>query len=66
MQPPTDGAHLQQFLCVMNWIRSDIPDFINIIAPLHKFMEKVYEAAKSRKQNAIRKIKLQFLQWGAK
>lgn len=64
MQPPTTGAHLQQFICAIQWVKTGIPDFSYLIAPLQNFMEKVYDRAGKRTNRAVASIKLRILGWG--
>ena len=63
MAPPTNGSHLQQFLCALQWVKMSIPDFSNIILPLHHFLEKVYSKAGKRTKTAVSKVDLDALGW---
>eukprot|EP00171_Calliarthron_tuberculosum_P022172 IDg22172t1 len=63
MQPPTTGSHLQQFVCALQWMRSAIPQFTSLTAPLMEFMELVYDRAGSRTKKAVAKIKLSSVGW---
>lgn len=45
MEPPTTGAHLQQFLCALQWVKNGIPNFVNLVSGLHKLMENIYSKA---------------------
>ena len=38
MEQPKNGAHLQQLLCALQWVRNGIPNFAETIQPLHEFM----------------------------
>eukprot|EP00171_Calliarthron_tuberculosum_P009059 IDg9059t1 len=40
MVSPVTGAHLQQFICALQWVRNGIPNFSELISPLRDFMEK--------------------------
>lgn len=42
MTSPQICADLQNFLCDMQWIRSDIPEFSSIIGCLAELLEKLY------------------------
>lgn len=64
MQLPTTGAHLQQFVCAMQWMRSAIPAFSVVIRPLSEFLEKVYNATGKRTRQAAARILLSTLDWG--
>ncbi|KAG3194621.1 hypothetical protein PC128_g9193 [Phytophthora cactorum] len=48
----------------MNWMRTAIPAFNKLVAPLSKLMEKVYQQAGGRKKNQVRKILLGDAGWG--
>jgi hypothetical protein len=47
---PTTGADLQQFVCALNWMRTSIPSFATLIAPLQILLESVYQAAGGKGQ----------------
>lgn len=64
MEPPTTGAHLQQFVCVLQWVKNGIPSFVKIVAPLQEFMERVYDHAGQRTKKSVDRISLESLQWG--
>lgn len=64
MSPPTTGAHLQQFVCALNWIRTSIPKYAALTAPLHDFLETVYAAAHKRTRRGVARIQLAKLGWG--
>eukprot|EP00178_Gracilaria_changii_P000257 TRINITY_DN1027_c0_g1_i1.p2 TRINITY_DN1027_c0_g1~~TRINITY_DN1027_c0_g1_i1.p2 ORF type:complete len:1106 (+),score=114.18 TRINITY_DN1027_c0_g1_i1:5972-9289(+) len=63
MQPPTNGAHLQQFVCAMQWVKTGIPNFANLISTLHDFMERIYESAGKRTKRAVAAVQLETLGW---
>jgi hypothetical protein len=44
MPHPVTGADLQQFTCAINWMRTAIPSFSTLVAPLHGLLEAVYRA----------------------
>jgi Reverse transcriptase (RNA-dependent DNA polymerase)/RNase H-like domain found in reverse transcriptase len=59
MSPPQVGADLQQFICALNWMRTSLPAFTTMIAPLHCLMEKVYVRAGNKRTKApVAKISL--------
>ena len=64
MEPPTSGANLQQFICALQWVKSGIPNFTDLISPLHYFMEKVYVRAGKRTKLAVSQNKLSNFGWG--
>ncbi|KAG3231289.1 hypothetical protein PI124_g23616 [Phytophthora idaei] len=61
---PSTGQDLQQFICAMDWMRTAIPAFNKLVAPLSKLMEKVYQQAGGRKKNQVRKILRGDAGWG--
>lgn len=63
METPRMGNELQQFLCATNWMRTSIPEYAKVIAPLHRLMEDVYKKTKSRTKRSVAKIHLNSL-WG--
>lgn len=63
MEEPKTGADLQQFVCALQWMKSAIPEFATIVAPLHAFMETVYEKAGRRTKQAVMNVKLEALGW---
>lgn len=64
MELPTTGAHLQQFICALQWVKSGVPKFTDLIAPLHNFMEKVYGTSGKRTRLSVSRYKLSTLGWG--
>lgn len=63
MKNPTTGAELQQLLCATNWMRTSIPSYSELIAPLHDLLEKAYTAVGSRTRKAVRRYNLRS-SWG--
>lgn len=45
MEKPSSGAHLQQLLCALQWMRTAIQSFSMLVAPLQGLLEKVYKLA---------------------
>ena len=64
MEPLTSGAHLQQFLCAIQWVKNCIKQFSTLVDPLHTFMERVYDQAGKRTKRAVTRIQLSSLGWG--
>ena len=64
MKPPTNGANLQQFICALQWVKQGIPNFTELVAPLHEFMERVYDHATKRTKRAVVRVQLSTLGWG--
>jgi transposase InsO family protein len=63
MEPPTSGAHLQQFICALQWVRHGIPQFARLVQPLQEFMERVCEHAGKRTARAVARVQLSALGW---
>jgi len=63
MEPPTKGSHLQQFICALQWVKNAIPQFTELIKPLHDFMEQVYVRAGKHTRQAVARFKLSTLGW---
>ena len=59
MPPPSTGDALHQFLCAANWMRSCIPQFTTVTAPLAQLLEKVYKHAGKRTKRAVAKVLLE-------
>jgi len=66
MPAPSHADHLQQFLCTANWMRSAIPDFTSLIAPLSSALGQVYKRCGKRTKRAAQKIKLKSPFWTEK
>lgn len=66
MEPPITGANLQQFICALQWVKQGIPQFTDIVSPLHEFMERVYERAGKRSKKSVSIFELSSLGWGDK
>lgn len=64
MQQPTNGAHLQQFVRTMQWMRNAIPDFSSIVPPLSEMLEKVYTKDGKRTKTSEARISLSSIGWG--
>lgn len=63
MDRPSTGGQLQQFLCAMQWLRSSIPQFQDLVAPLHTFLETVYKHVGKRTKRAVARVSLDKLGW---
>ena len=63
MEPPTNGAQLQQLLCAMQWVRTAIPKFSKVISELQEMMENAYQKAGKRTKRAVAKISLAAMKW---
>ena len=50
MQTPTNAGELQQFLCAVNWMRANIPEYAEKTSVLYKVLEDAMKVAQSRKK----------------
>ena len=66
MQLPTNGAHLQQFVCALQWVKTAIHNFTALVEPLHRFLENVYKVANGRTNRGVSKILLSAVGSGEK
>ena len=64
MSYPTTAAQLQQFICAMQWLRTAIPQFAALVAPLHAMLEKAYHINSSRTKRLAARIHLSSIGWG--
>ena len=60
---PTKGGELQQFLCAMGWMRSAIPEYTRLVAPLHAMLERVYAEANGRTKRKANGVQLSTVGW---
>lgn len=58
MHTPSTGAELQQLLTATNWMRTSIPSYAELTAPLHPRMDRVYTAVGNRTKRAVSKFSL--------
>lgn len=58
MDVPCIGDQLQQFICVMQWLSSEIPQFQSLIAPFHNFPETVYDHTRKCTKLAMARVSL--------
>ena len=64
MEPPSSGSNFQQFGCALQWVKQGIPNFKELVAPLHEFMERVYDHVGKRTKRAVTRVQLDTLGWG--
>lgn len=64
MEPTKTGAHLQQFICALQWMEQGIPNFTNLVISFHDFMECIYGFTESRKKRSVSRILLSDHGWG--
>jgi hypothetical protein len=63
LEPPQTAADLQQFLCATNWMRANIPQYTELVAPLTKLLDIAAKAADSRKKTALTRVSLSSVGW---
>lgn len=63
MEEPTNGGHLQQFLCALQWVRSAIPQFNKLTEPLHIYMERVFQISGRRTKRSVSQVNLNAHGW---
>jgi Reverse transcriptase (RNA-dependent DNA polymerase) len=52
LQIPENGANLYQFITAMNWMRTSIPNFALLMAPLARLMQAVHQSAGNKRTMA--------------
>src|SRR5690349_959915 len=60
---PVRADELQQFVCGLNWIRSNIPHFNELISPLQDLLLQATRTASSCKKTSLHRIKLHDIGW---
>ncbi|ETV75951.1 hypothetical protein H257_09910 [Aphanomyces astaci] len=63
LEPPQTAADLQQFLCATNWMRANIPQYTELVAPLTRLMDIAANAADPRKKTALTRVALSSVGW---
>ena len=61
VKPPKNGAQLQQFICAVNWMRTAIPDFNMLVAPMQQLLGKIQKEMGSAKSKVLGSSKGQSL-----
>lgn len=64
MQPPTTGAHQQQFLCALQWVKTATHELKKITRYIHEFTDRVCETAGKRTKLRISSFSLASIGWG--
>ena len=65
MPPPGTADQLQQFLCAVNWMRSNITEYTTLMAPLSTLLEDAYSKFGGRNKRRIVKVNLEEVGWNA-
>jgi hypothetical protein len=63
MRSPKNAGELQQFMCAVNWMRMNIPEFSKITAKLYEVLERAASVVNSRKKNKLLKVQLSDVGW---
>ena len=63
MKCPTTAAELQQFLGSCGWVRTKIPAYAHLVAPLQELLTAALANSKKRNARAAAKIKLAEVGW---
>ena len=63
MSTPTTAAELQQFLCAMAWLKSALPEFVRVTAPLQALLDQALRTTTSRSKREAKNIKLATRGW---
>nr|CCA17015.1 PREDICTED: similar to OSJNBa0011F23.1 putative [Albugo laibachii Nc14] len=63
---PITASDLQQFLCAVNWMRNNIPNYSQLVQDLHELLEDAMKAAKCRKKRKLVQIRLAEYGWSSK
>ena len=63
MGRPETAADLMQFVCAMNWLRSSLPDYVRVMAPLSNLLEHLLVSSSKRSKKEAKRIKLNASVW---
>ena len=63
MSRPETAADLMQFVCAMNWLRSSLPDYTRVMAPLSNLLERLLASTPKRNKNNAKRLKLDASVW---
>jgi hypothetical protein len=63
MSRPETAADLMQFVCAMNWLRSSLPDYTRVMAPLSNLLERLLASTPKRNKNNAKRLKLDDSVW---
>jgi hypothetical protein len=55
MNTPTMAGELCQFLFAANWVRTSVPEYARIVAPLNALKESIYATAGKRTKRRVEK-----------
>lgn len=60
---PRTAGELQQFLCAVNWMRNNIPEYNALTARLYEILEAAATVAQSRKKARLHRVLLDSVGW---
>lgn len=63
LEPPLTSSHLQQFFWPLKWVRTVIRQLLDMTAPFHEFMEKLYDKAGKRTARVVTQIQFSDIVW---
>ncbi|GMF18364.1 unnamed protein product [Phytophthora fragariaefolia] len=61
---PHTAGKLQQFLCAVNWMRGNIPEYNALTAKLYEVLGAAASVAQSRKKTRLHRVLLDSVGWG--
>lgn len=62
-EPQTTGTYLQQFVCALRWEKQAIPNYIELAALLHDFVESVHALPDKRTKRSVSHVLLAPQKW---
>lgn len=66
MEPSTTGAHLQQFICALQWLKNGIRQFPHLLQPLQNVRKAIYDRGVKMKKSSLSRFKISAIGWGGK
>lgn len=63
MAVPATADQLQAYLASVNWVRSSVPGYAELVAPLQVILVEATRVAQSAKKSALRRIALSGIGW---
>jgi hypothetical protein len=63
LSTPRTAGELQQFLCAVNWLRSNIPEYSALTHELYEVLEAAMAVAHSRKKSRLQRVQLASVGW---
>jgi len=60
---PVTAQQLQQFICASNWMRTSLPKFTEVTAPLREILELAYKKVGKRTSSSVKRVELKSLGW---